>query len=454
MRDGEVVASAGDRAVVCFLRSSAKPIQALPLVRARPDLEDDEIAIACASHRAEPAQIAAVRRLLEAGGNTEADLECGEQEGRLPGAIQHNCSGKHAGFLALARANGWQTSGYRLAEHPVQRAVSVEVAAAAGLAEDAIPTAIDGCGVVTFALSLERMAAAFSRLAEHDGAERVLAAMRAHPELVGGQGSLDTDLMQAHPDWVAKGGAEGLFCAVSPNGTGYALKAEDGSTRPLRAALGRFLGEDLGVMSVENSRGEVVGDVQLDPTDAAAYEEQLAKVWVKPPPKLTGLIEIHEYDPEWPALYAREESRIRANLGNRVVRIEHAGSTSVPGLPAKPIIDIVLEVPDSSDEDSYATDLEAAGYPLSIREPEWFEHRVFKGPDTNVNLHVFSAGCEETDRMLLFRDWLRENTSDRERYAAAKRELAAQDWTYVQQYADAKTAVVREIMARAERGKS
>ena len=134
VRDGEVVASAGDPALVCFLRSSAKPIQALPLVRVRPDLDDAEIAIACASHRAEPAQIAAVRRLLEAGGNTEADLECGEQEGRLPGAIHHNCSGKHAGFLALARAEGWQTSGYRLAEHPVQRAVSAEVAAAAGLA--------------------------------------------------------------------------------------------------------------------------------------------------------------------------------------------------------------------------------------------------------------------------------------------------------------------------------
>ena len=147
-------------------------------------------------------------------------------------------------------------------------------------------------------------------------------------------------------------------------------------------------------------------------------------------------------------------SSVVPDFDDRVVRLEHAGSTSVPGLPAKPIIDVVLEVPDSSDEDAYATDLEAAGYPLSIREPEWFEHRVFKGPDTNVNLHVFSAGCEEPDRMLLFRDWLRDNASDRERYAAAKRELAAQDWTYVQQYADAKTAVVREIMARAERGKS
>jgi GrpB-like predicted nucleotidyltransferase (UPF0157 family) len=122
----------------------------------------------------------------------------------------------------------------------------------------------------------------------------------------------------------------------------------------------------------------------------------------------------------------------------------------VPGLPAKPVIDIALEVPDSADEPAYVPDMETAGYVLRIREPEWFEHRVFKGPDTNVNLHVFSAGCEEVERMLLFRDRLRSNAADRELYARAKRELAARDWKYVQQYADAKTAVVHEIMSRAE----
>ncbi len=142
--------------------------------------------------------------------------------------------------------------------------------------------------------------------------------------------------------------------------------------------------------------------------------------------------------------------RIRAALGEKVVRLEHAGSTSVPTLPAKPIIDIVLEVQDSADEPAYVPDLEAAGYVLRIREPEWFEHRLFKGPDTNINLHVFSAGCEETDRMVLFRDWLRGYDADRELYASAKRELAARDWKYVQQYADAKTAIVSEIMSRAE----
>src|SRR6266508_3545542 len=175
----------------------------------------------------------------------------------------------------------------------------------------------------------------------------------------------------------------------------------------------------------------------------------LAKVTIGGPQPLTGQIEIRDYDPSWPALYAREAERIRAVLGDRVVRLEHAGSTSVPGLPAKPVIDIVLEVPDSSDESAYVPDLEGAGYVLRIREPDWFEHRVFKGADTNLNLHVFSAGCLETDRMVLFRDWLRSNEADRDLYARTKRELASRDWKYTQQYADAKTAVVTEIMTRA-----
>ena len=186
-----------------------------------------------------------------------------------------------------------------------------------------------------------------------------------------------------------------------------------------------------------------------DPYDVAWYDEYLDQITGGNVQLLMRPIEIHEYDPEWPRLYAREEERIRGVLGERVVRIEHAGSTSVPGLPAKPLIDIVLEVPDSSDEPSYVPDLEAAGYRVVIREPEWFEHRVFKGPDTNVNLHTFTAGCEEVDAMLLFRDHLRESADDRELYARTKRELAAYPWKYVQQYADAKTAVVEEIKERA-----
>ena len=160
-------------------------------------------------------------------------------------------------------------------------------------------------------------------------------------------------------------------------------------------------------------------------------------------------IELAEYDPAWPALYEREAKRIRAALGARALLVEHVGSTSVPGLPAKPLIDIDLVVPDTRDEDAYVPDLESAGYVLRIREPEWFEHRLFKGPDTNVNVHTFSEGCEEVDRMLAFRDWLRTNDDDRELYLRTKRELAAREWRYVQDYADAKSSVVQEILARA-----
>lgn len=165
----------------------------------------------------------------------------------------------------------------------------------------------------------------------------------------------------------------------------------------------------------------------------------------------SGPIHLQDYDPEWPLLFEREHERICRALGERALLVEHVGSTSVTGLAAKPVIDIVLVVASSADEQTYVPELENAGYVLRIREPEWNEHRVLQGPDTNVNLHVFSQGCPEVDRMLLFRDRLRRSEADRERYELAKRELAQQNWKYVQYYADAKTAVVREIIARAER---
>jgi GrpB-like predicted nucleotidyltransferase (UPF0157 family) len=188
-----------------------------------------------------------------------------------------------------------------------------------------------------------------------------------------------------------------------------------------------------------------------DPADVAAYDVGLARVTIGGPRPLTAPIELRDYDPQWPSQYEREEARIRSALGDRVVRIEHVGSTSVPGLAAKPIVDVVLEVPDSADEQAYVVDLEAAGYVLHIREPEWLEHRLLQGPEPSVNLHVFTAGCSETDRMILFRDWLRATPTDRRLYEATKRDLARRDWKYGQQYADAKTCVIREIMARAER---
>jgi GrpB-like predicted nucleotidyltransferase (UPF0157 family) len=178
-------------------------------------------------------------------------------------------------------------------------------------------------------------------------------------------------------------------------------------------------------------------------------EEIRANTVGSPPQQISGPIFLADYDPTWPELFEREAARIRAALGEAALRIEHVGSTSVPGLAAKPIIDIVLVVAESANEQAYVPPLEAAGYVLRIREPQWFEHRVFKGPDTNVNLHVFSSGCDEIERMVSFRDWLRRNDADRDLYERSKRDLAQKTWRYVQNYADAKTAVVEEIVARA-----
>ncbi|WP_329049378.1 GrpB family protein [Amycolatopsis sp. NBC_01488] len=166
-------------------------------------------------------------------------------------------------------------------------------------------------------------------------------------------------------------------------------------------------------------------------------------------PQLESTVLLVDYDPEWPELFEREADRIRGALGERVLVLEHVGSTSVPGLCAKPCIDIVLEVPDSDDEDAYLPALEAAGYRLVIREPDWEKHRCFKGPDTNVNLHVYSPGNGQTPRYRLFRDRMRAHPEERDLYAAKKRELAAKEWKYVQNYADAKTEVIDEIIGRA-----
>ena len=180
-------------------------------------------------------------------------------------------------------------------------------------------------------------------------------------------------------------------------------------------------------------------------------EEQIRAVHVGELKPLDQPVRIADYDPAWPRWFAREAARIRAGLGERALSIEHVGSTSVPGLADKPKIDILLVVRDSSAEADYVPALETAGYILQVREPDWFEHRMFKGPDTDVNVHVFSRGCAEIERMLLFRDWLRSHPEDRQLYEQAKRELAGRSWKYMQNYADAKSAVVAEIMARAQR---
>jgi L-asparaginase II len=269
VQDGTVVAEAGEGGLVTFMRSSAKPIQALPLTRALPELDEKELAIACASHLALPEQLEAVRALLARAPAGEDELECGPA-GDPPAPINHNCSGKHAGMLALCRAHGWDSRGYRLPDHTCQRAMQAEVARAADLDEDELETAIDGCGVVTFALPLERMALAFARLERLDGGDRVAAAMRAHPGLIRGPGGVDTALMRAHEGWIAKGGADGLMCAAGPRGLGLALKVEDGSSRAVGPALGAFLArlghpvERLERAAVRNSRGEEVGEIEAE----------------------------------------------------------------------------------------------------------------------------------------------------------------------------------------------
>jgi L-asparaginase II len=266
VQDGAVVAEAGNSALVAFMRSSSKPLQAIPLARARDDVDDRDLAIASASHLADDTQLAAVRALLAKAPASENELECGP-EGNPPSRLKHNCSGKHAGMLALCRAKGWRSEGYRLEGHRVQREMLVVHAEAAQVPEDGIPTGVDGCGVITFALTLEQMAHAFSRLPQLDGGERVAAAMRALPDLIRGPLAPDTRLMKALPGWIAKGGAEGLLCAAGPDGLGVALKSEDGTGRPLGPALAAFLRQldldldDLAVTPITNSRGDRVGEV-------------------------------------------------------------------------------------------------------------------------------------------------------------------------------------------------
>jgi L-asparaginase II len=268
-----------------FLRSAAKPLQALPAVRAgvleRLGLDDRHLAVACASHGGSPEHVARVAEILAAGGLGSDALACGPLEPREPAAaallagpprrIHHNCSGKHALGLALCVVEGWPVAGYLDEAHPLQRAMAAAVSGALGL--DALAHAVDGCGMPTYLAHLDALARAFARLAAGDlGAEgaRVAAAMRAHPALVAYPGAIDTELMTA-ADVVAKIGAEGLVAIGSPDGRGLALKVVDGAMRALDPAAVWAAREVLGLEiagpavdalaepAVRNSRGDVVG---------------------------------------------------------------------------------------------------------------------------------------------------------------------------------------------------
>jgi L-asparaginase II len=239
----------GDPDLRFFFRSSSKPIQAIPFVEGYDDLGDEEIAIACASHRAEPAQLAAVRKVLARAGVAADDLENGLQDGRPDGKLGHNCSGKHAGMLAACRAHGWPLHPYTDPSHPLQQRIAELIGG---------ETATDGCGVPTFATSLRSAAELLTRTPN-----RIRAAMRARPELVGGsKDAVDTDLMRLRDGWIAKGGAEGLYCAAHAHGLGIALKCEDGAYRAIAPALAEVLDlDELREVPVRNSRGEVVGSI-------------------------------------------------------------------------------------------------------------------------------------------------------------------------------------------------
>ena len=186
-----------------------------------------------------------------------------------------------------------------------------------------------------------------------------------------------------------------------------------------------------------------------DDTKSRTREEYLAAVTIGERKPLNSTIHLAPYDPRWPSEFARLADIIRRALGDKVLLLEHVGSTSVPDLSAKPIIDIVLAVADSADESSYVPPLEGEGFMLRIREPDWFEHRLFKTPHADCNLHIFSAGSEEIGRILAFRDWLRLHEEDRIQYETTKRALAARTWKHVQDYAEAKSEIVGEILARA-----
>jgi L-asparaginase II len=307
--EGRLRARAGDPGLLVFARSAMKPFQALPLVQDgvvdRFGLTPRELALCCASHSAEERHVEGVRSILRRIGADEEALACGPHppmnqaaaealalRGEAPGRIHNNCSGKHAGMLALARAHGWSPVGYHRPEHPVQQRVAREVSAWTGVPADEIPVGVDGCGVPTFAVPLTRLAGAYGRLASavrrgDPAPGRVVGAMLGYPEYVAGTGRLCTALMRAASGRIfAKTGAEGVYCTGVPGAElGLALKVEDGASRASEPALVAVLealrllaGDELAALEsyaapdVRNTRGEAVGflraRVTLEPADA------------------------------------------------------------------------------------------------------------------------------------------------------------------------------------------
>jgi len=255
---GRLVADAGNPELVTFWRSAAKPFQALPMVADgaadRFGFSPRELALACASHSSEPVHIEVADAMLRKLGLPEQALACGPHPPLSPAVQEYvlrhgitmsprwsNCSGKHAGMLGLALAHGWPLAGYEVADHPVQRRILSEVVRWTDCPAERLVFGVDGCTVVCFGLPLRGMALAYARLAASAEApmRRLREAMAAHPDLIAGQGRLETDLGVAGGGAViAKVGADGIFCAALPAlGAGVALKVEDGDMRSSGPAL-------------------------------------------------------------------------------------------------------------------------------------------------------------------------------------------------------------------------
>jgi L-asparaginase II len=298
--DGHTVASAGDPDIPTFYRSAVKPLQALALVEDGVvdslGLTDAELALCCASHNGEPEHVAGTLGILEKAGLTQADLECGPHQpmsevaaaalmraGESPGSVHNNCSGNHAGMLALAVHHGWPTAGYVAYEHPVQRRMHAEMARWSGMAEEELGTGEDGCGVVSFRAPLSRLAGSFARFAaaaaRGESAGRVVSAMTAHAFMVAGRGRLCTAAMEVGGGRIiTKLGAEGVYAAADvEQGVGVAIKVADGASRAITVALVGVL-EALEILGVDeldaladfarpelrNTLGRAVGDLRSE----------------------------------------------------------------------------------------------------------------------------------------------------------------------------------------------
>jgi L-asparaginase II len=305
--DGWLVASAGEPTVPIYLRSAAKPFQAMPLLAGGGErlfrLGDDEIALMCASHGGEPRHVATARRILTRGGFETSALRCGAHlpmhepsarallaAGIRPTPLHNNCSGKHAGLLLACRLLGVAHRGYERPDHPVQRAVLARLAEHTGVAEDAIGVAVDGCSVPVFHLPLSSLAAAYARLVapawigrgtEPAVRARIVAAMTGSPSMVAGRGRFTTSLLLAGSgSWIGKEGAEGVYAmGLAPRrrgerAIGIAFKLEDGGSRARDAVtldvlerLGRFRPAARRQLAshfrpvIRNARGLAVGEI-------------------------------------------------------------------------------------------------------------------------------------------------------------------------------------------------